>query len=280
MNLFESRSSELPEFVSHPVGKYGKDDPGGLYQILILNFFKEYVDNFVSRRIEIALTPRPGYDAIKEAGFILLSLLARSDFECIRRVMERTIESEEKRVFFRKHFLPFCQSFVFNAIKGNVDFRNADALMSFVVSEMRFIWSSGITCEMKLSMVRWKRIGSAKSRHVERPDSEKKKEKNMKNTERTALKRETMNRKYRGEKEFTNVEDFDCTKAMRDKDRLAASKLRHLYTPYTDPTVEINSGDREEKTSDTAYALSLLRNALPVVGPNVFRRNEISLFDI
>lgn len=280
MDLFARRDPQIVEFVSHPVGKYGEGDRGGLFQILIEEELKDYIDNFVIRRVEAALTPRPldGYDAIKEASYIFLALLARPNFVAVRKVIERSIEGEGKLLFFREKFLPFCQLFLFNAVKGHMDVRNADRLVSFVVGEMRFLWDSEFDCLMKTSVSRWKTIDSIRNKHVDRPDSEKKKDKNTKNTERTARKQEYANRKFRGDPDFNNFDDFECTKKMVAKNEKAEEHLSLLHSLYTDPEKVSQERKEEVKLSDTAHALSFLNQPSSSSVSTVCEDDDLSAF--
>jgi len=261
MDLFVNRDPEIVEFVSHPVGKYGSDDPGGLLQLVVLEEFKDFLDNFIIRRLEAALIPRPldGYDAIKEACYIFLSLLSRPSLKSIRLVVEQTIGNNPERIsFFHKEYLPFCEQFLFHSINGHFDARNADTIMSYVVSDMRFIWIHMDSQLIETSILRWKTISVIKYQHVERPDSEKRKEKNQKNADRTARLQEYSDRKYRGDPYFDDFDNFDCTKTMAEENERNSSQLSQLYSLYSDPSKIAAKQKQSVKRSDTARAMSAL----------------------
>lgn len=261
MDLFERRDPELVEFVSHPVGKYGADDPGGLLQLVVQHEFKDFLDNFIIRRFEAALIPRPfdGYTAIKEASYLFLCLLSRPSLVSVRNVVEQTIgENEDRLAFFREKYLPFCEKFLFEAINGHFDFRNADTIMSYVVAEMRFVWVQMDTPMIDISITRWKTISAIKNQHVDRPDSEKRKEKNRKNADRTARWQEYSDRKYRGDPNFNEFTNFDCTKTMAEESEKDSAQLSYLYSLYSDPTEVAEKQAQTTKRSDTARALSIL----------------------
>jgi len=132
----------LRQVISHPVGKYGDSDRGGIWEVLLEEQWGRDMLPFVSRMVYFICDEAEHYDPLY-VKFWFLALLSRQDAlqSLIVTQLNRAGREEDAR-FFSTQYIMYLQTAFFVLFQQSFTKFNARSLCMVLLGNAEYYWKS------------------------------------------------------------------------------------------------------------------------------------------
>ena len=189
MDMFCKRSPQLVEIVYHKIGKYGKKDLGGLWQLMTTEVYL-FLPNCITRVVECACTPiekdsksenygenqrftsnSKNYDPDTIVGFLFLILLTTQP--SIKNLVENDLKDDQEKHFFTTYYYPYIRKMLDDVLSSDFHELNCENLLITTMSIFRRVWFSRSIGEIMNSNSFWKKLDDKTDLLTQRSRTEK-----------------------------------------------------------------------------------------------------------